>query len=156
MITQPPHTNTPMMASSGEAGLSDVATTTTTVEEEDEPQMSLMEMMDKLTNSVDYEKPEMSQAAISTCGSGSAGCSCKDLNEGVAKGCCIVICLKTLEALKFLVMQKETLQAVACKPQSAAPSAAKKRKPSMLARSNFSGRCNNNNMACCGSPALCN
>lgn len=109
------------------------------------PEMTLMEMMmDKLTNNSDFEKQTMGEDLDSSGGGG--GCSCKDPNEGVQKGCCIVICLKTLETLKFLIMQKDSLAAAAaCRPKVASSQ-----------RSNLLGRCNKNNLACCGSPALCN
>lgn len=62
----------------------------------DPEQMSLMEMMEKLSE----DQGQFERA------SPSAGCSCKDPNEGVQNGCCVVICLKTLETLKFLLKKE--------------------------------------------------
>lgn len=119
-------------------------------------ELSLMEMMDKLTNNpvFDSNKPESSG-----CGGGSDGdgaCSCKDPNEGVQKGCCIVICLKTLETLKFLVMQKDAL---ACKSSVAKSGTISRKMPLSRSSSSILGRrCHNNNtnnmQACCSTAAV--
>lgn len=42
-----------------------------------------------------------------------SGCTCKSPSEGVANGCCIVICLKTLRALKS-ILSKKHLTMVQC------------------------------------------
>lgn len=110
-------------------------------EEQSPEELSLMEMMENLTNGATFDK----SSAIDSSG----GCQCKDPNEGVQKGCCVVICLKTLETLKFLARQQESL--LACRPRVT------KRARTTAMSSSWGGRCNNNNnMACCGSPALCN
>ena len=109
----------------------------------DGSEMSLMEMMDKLTNGTAFDKQPMEEQG--------GGCQCKDPNEGVRRGCCVVICLKTLETLKFLVMQKESL--VACKSQAKNGSGGSS---GNVKRASVINRCNNNNLACCQSPAVCN
>lgn len=107
-----------------ESGQPEKSTTSDVTTEE----LSLMEIMDKLTNGPQLTQPQ-------------DPCSCKDPSEGVAKGCCVVICLKTLEALKYLVMQKDVL---ACKSRSGNSLTATC--SGMLNKQN-----NNNNMACCSS-----
>lgn len=40
---------------------------------------------------------------------GQQGCSCSNASEGVSKGCCVVICLKTLETLKNVLASQSNL-----------------------------------------------
>lgn len=144
IVIQPPVavTSTPITSTGTPAPIVGgcCSTKASSVAEEHSPEeLSLMEMMENLTNSATFDK-----ASAIDCG---GGCQCKDPNEGVQKGCCVVICLKTLETLKFLARRQESL--LACRPRTP------KRAAQMMSRG-LGGRCNNNNnMACCGSPALC-
>lgn len=118
-------------------------------EQEDQEHQRLMEMMEKLTNSPVFQKADSPVAEGNSVGcgggAGGSGCTCKDPNEGVQNGCCVVICFKTLQALTLIVKQQESL--LACKSQ-------KKQSSGVRA---MSGRCNNNNnVACCRNPAMCN
>jgi metal regulatory transcription factor 1 len=69
-------------------------------------QQSLMDSID-LINDIKQEK-----------------CGCKDAHEGVKNGCCVVICLKTLETLKnVLAQQKPTKSLFTCSSSFASVSA---------------------------------
>lgn len=105
-------------------------------------ELSLIEMMDRLSENVEFNKPPES------------GCSCKDPNEGVQKGCCVVICLKTLETLQYLLKQKDVLACNGSKRRGSASSGG-----SVSAVTPSAGSCSsrlksqkmntNSNMACC-------
>jgi metal regulatory transcription factor 1 len=60
-------------------------------------------------------------------------CSCKDASEGVKNGCCVVICLKTLETLKNVInQQKVSKNMFTCSSSFASTSATKNNFTSQL------------------------
>lgn len=63
--------------------------------------MSLLEILDRVMNS--------RQTTTRTAESVVSSCSCDSLNEGVANGCCVVVCLKSLEILKYIVANSALL-----------------------------------------------
>lgn len=61
------------------------------LKEQSQMEINTKQLIDEIDSlNVDTTKPQTS----------SSPCDCKDLKDGVDKGCCVVICLKTLETVK--------------------------------------------------------